>query len=126
MQSRFGWALSDENTKDMKPADNDRMATGDFPLPLWLKAGLANVSYEGSHFIGTGLSLWIVLFLGLIWITQGRVSLLFALLPLLANTGTLLLSTPASAVFRYSFAYVLCLPVLLAVTLCPRATEEKK
>ena len=126
VQSRFGWALSDENTKDMKPADNDRMATGDFPLPLWLKAGLANVSYEGSHFIGTGLSLWIVLFLGLIWITQGRVSLLFALLPLLANTGTLLLSTPASAVFRYSFAYVLCLPVLVAVTLCPGTTKEKK
>lgn len=72
VQSRFGWALSDENTKDMKPADNDRMATGDFPLPLRLKAGLANVSYEGSHFIGTGLSLWIALFLGLVWIRQGK------------------------------------------------------
>lgn len=126
VQSRFGWALSDENTEDMKPADNDRMATGDFPMPLWLKAGLANVSYEGSHFIGTGLSLWIVLFLGLIWIRQGRTTLLFALLPLLANTGTLLLSTPASSVFRYSFAYVLCLPVLVAVTLCHGTRESEE
>lgn len=126
VQSRFGWALSDENTEDMKPADNDRMATGDFPMPLWLKAGLANVSYEGSYFIGTGLSLWIVLFLGLIWIRQGRTTLLFALLPLLANTGTLLLSTPASSVFRYSFAYVLCLPVLVAVTLCHGTRESEE
>ena len=126
VQSRFGWALSDENTKDMKPADNDRMATGDFPMPLWLKAWLANVSYEGSHFIGTGLSLWITLFLGLLWIRQGRTTLLFALLPLLANTGTLLLSTPASSVFRYSFAYVLCLPVLVAVTLCHGTRESEE
>ena len=102
------------------------MATGDFPMPLWLKAGLANVSYEGSRFIGTGLSLWLTLFLGLLWIRQGRTTLLFAQLPLLANTGTLLLSTPASSVFRYSFAYVLCLPVLVAVTLCHGTRKSKE
>lgn len=126
VQSRFGWALSDENTKDMKPADNDRMATGDFPMPAKFKAALANVSYEGSHFLGTGLSLWIALFLGLIWVSQGRGSLLWALLPLLVNTGTLLLSTPASSVFRYSFAYVLCLPVLALMTLWDGVRESEK
>ena len=124
VQSRFGWALSDENTKDMKPADNDRMATGDFPMPLWLKARLANVSYEGSHFIGTGLSLWIALFLGLVRIRQGKKEYLWALLPLLVNTATLLLSTPASSVFRYSFAYVLCLPVLGILTMVGRSESE--
>ena len=124
VQSRFGWALSDENTKDMKPADNDRMATGNFPLPLWLKARLANVSYEGSHFIGTGFSLWITLFLGLVWIRQGKKEYLWAILPLLVNTATLLLSTPASSVFRYSFAYVLCLPVLGILTVVGRSESE--
>lgn len=40
------------------------------------------------------------------------------------NTATLLLSTPASSVFRYSFAYVLCLPVLGILTVVGRSENE--
>lgn len=113
VQSRFGWALSDENTKNMKPSDNDMLALGDFPIPFGLKAFLGNYTYSGSRFLGSGLCLWITLFFCLLFYLSGRRRFILAALPLLANTATLLLSTPASAVFRYSFAYVLGLPLLL-------------
>lgn len=61
VQSRFGWALSDENTKNMKPSDNDMLALGDFPIPFGLKAFLGNYTYSGSRFLGSGLCLWITL-----------------------------------------------------------------
>ena len=62
--------------------------------------------------------------MGFIWIRQGKKEYLWALLPLLVNTATLLLSTPASSVFRYSFAYVLCLPVLGILTVVGRSESE--
>lgn len=117
VQSRFGWALSDENTKNMKPSDNDMLALGDFPMPLGLKSFLGNYTFTGSCFMGAGISLWITLFLCLLFYCGGRKRLILMALPLLANTATLLVSTPASAVFRYSFAYVLGLPLLVVVFL---------
>lgn len=117
VQSRFGWALSDENTKNMKPSDNDMLALGDFPMPLGLKSFLGNYTFTGSLFLGAGISLWITLFLCLLFYCSGRKKGILMALPLLANTATLLVSTPASAVFRYSFAYVLGLPLLVVVFL---------
>jgi hypothetical protein len=117
VQSRFGWALSDDNTKNMKPSDNDMLALGDFPMPLGLKSFLGNYTFTGSLFLGAGISLWITLFLCLLFYCSGRKKRILMALPLLANTATLLVSTPASAVFRYSFAYVLGLPLLVVVFL---------
>ena len=117
VQSRFGWALSDENTKNMKPADNDRMAVGGFPFPMKFKTALCNFQFEGSRFFGSGLCLWLTLFACLLLYHQKKRKYILIALPLLLNTATLLLSTPASSVFRYSFAYVLCLPVLLGMVL---------
>ncbi len=121
VQSRFGWAMSDENTKDMKSADNDRMAVGSLPLPMKVKSLLANVQWEGSRFLGAGLCLWLTLFYCLLFYHQKKKGYLVAM-PLLLNTFTLLLSTPASAVFRYSFAYVLGLPVMVLLVVF---AEEK-
>lgn len=123
VQSRFGWALSDENTKNMKPSDNDMLALGDFPMPFRLKSFLGNYSYSGSRFLGAGISLWMTLFLCLLFYCGGRKRLILAALPLWANTLTLLVSTPASAVFRYSFAYVLGLPLLVLVFLYEKGRD---
>ena len=117
VQSRFGWALSDENTRNMKPSDNDMLALGDFPMPFKLKSFLGNYTFTGSQFLGTGLSLWMTLFLCFLFSCGRRKRLILFAIPLLANTLTLLVSTPASAVFRYSFAYVLGLPLLVVVFL---------
>ena len=112
VQSRFGWALTDEGTAHMEPADNDRLAAGPLPLPSWLKAAVVRYSFEGSRFLGAGFSLWITVFLGALFYVRGEERLMACCLPLWANGLTLLVSTPASAVFRYSFAFVLILPVL--------------
>lgn len=113
VQSRFGWALTDENTAHMEPADNDRLAAGPLPLPSWIKSALVWYSFEGSRFLGAGLSLWITFFIGAFFYVRGEKRLILCCLPLWANGATLLVSTPASAVFRYSFAFVLILPVLV-------------
>ena len=63
VQSRFGWALTDENTKHMLPADNDRMAVGNFPMPSRLKSFLANFQYAGSQFLGAGFAFWLTILL---------------------------------------------------------------
>ncbi len=120
VQSRFGWALTDENTKNMKPKENDLMAVGNFPMPAKVKAFFGNMSFEGSRFLGTGLCLWLTLFAGLIFYERGQKGLVLALLPLWVNTATLLLSTPASAVFRYSFAYVLVIPLVVLLVVLKR------
>lgn len=117
VQSRFGWALSDENTKHMVPSDNDMLALGDFPMPFRLKSFLGDYTYSGSRFLGSGICLWMTLFLCLLFRCGGRKRFIPAALPLLANTLTLLVSTPASAVFRYSFAYVPGIPILLILFL---------
>lgn len=113
VQSRFGWALSDENTKHMKPADNDRFLTGSLPVPQKVKSVLGVFQYEASRFIGSGPMMWMTLFFCVLFYREGKREALRAALPLLLNTATLLLSTPACGVYRYSFPYVLGLPVLL-------------
>lgn len=127
VQSRFGWALTDENTAHMEPADNDRLAAGPLPLPSWLKTAAVWYSFEGSRFLGAGFSLWITVFLGALFYVRGEKRLVLCGLPLWANGLTLLVSTPASAVFRYSFAFVLILPVLavLAAGGCGQSREKE-
>ncbi len=120
VQSRFGWALTDENTKAMKPKENDLMAVGNFPMPAKVKALFGNLSFEGSRFLGTGLCLWLTLFAGLLFYERGQKKWALALLPLWVNTATLLLSTPASAVFRYSFVYVLVIPLVVLLVVLKR------
>ena len=113
VQSRFGWALTDSQTAHMQPADNDRLSAGRLPLPL--KGTIAAASFEGSRFLGAGLCLWLTLIGAAVLYTQGRTRLIAVFLPLWANTATLLLSSPASAVFRYSFGYAIALPVIAAL-----------
>lgn len=124
VQSRFGWALSDDNTKAMKPADNDAMAVGDLPMPARLKSALALWSFEGSRFLGTGLSLWLTLLLAAVLYRERRSKYILMALPLWINAATLLVATPASAVFRYSFAFVLILPLLVMVTVLGDGRHE--
>jgi hypothetical protein len=126
VQSRFGWALSDENTKDMAPADNDLMAVGSFPMPMKLKSALANWQYEGSRFLGPGLCLWFCLLILALYYVRKETWKGWAVLPVLINAGTLLLSTPASAVFRYSFLMVPALPLLIMMTGMRETENEQK
>ena len=124
VQSRFGWALTDENTKHMLPADNDRMAVGNFPMPSRLKSFLANFQYEGSQFLGAGFAFWLTILLSAAFYADRRSWCILAALPLLLNTATLLAATPAGYAFRYSFAYVWGLPVLLILLFLRPEKEE--
>lgn len=116
VQSRFGWALTDENTEHMLPADNDNLAVGNLDLPARLRSALALWSFEGSRFLGAGFSLWLTAFLAAILYVKRRSPYILLALPLWLNAATLLAATPASAVFRYSFGFVLILPLLICVT----------
>lgn len=110
-QSRFGWALIDEHIQ-VSPANNNMLGVGDLPIPNGIKNTLGKWQFAHSRFFGSGLCFWLtVLACGMLYI-QGKKRLILFAIPALANTGTLLLSTPASAVFRYSFVYVLVLPIL--------------
>lgn len=112
VQSRFGWALTDSNTASMIPENNDESAAGSLPMPPVLSSALIRWQFGGSRFLGAGLSLWLTVLAGLIMAARGKKRESVVLLPMLLNAATLLAATPASAVFRYSFVYVLALPVL--------------
>lgn len=125
VQSRFGWALSDENTEHMEPKNNDMMAAGDFPMPAKLKAALANYQFELSRFLGPGFSLWLILMAGCIMIVSQEKEKLWVILPVAVNWMTLMISTPASGVFRYSFIMVLGLPMVWILALSKGKPAEK-
>lgn len=116
VQSRFGWALTDANTDHMSPADNDFFAAGGLPFSPMMKAVVAGLQYEGSHFLGTGICFWLTLFCAAVLYIKRKERYIIVTAPVLINTLTLFLATPGSAVFRYSFAYVITLPVLLLLT----------
>lgn len=124
VQSRFGWALTDESTEHMLPSDNDNMVVGNLPLPARLRSALALWSFKGSRFLGAGFSLWLTILFAAILYVQRRSKYMLLALPLWLNAATLLAATPASAVFRYSFGFVLILPVLIFVTLVKMKKEE--
>lgn len=117
VQSRFGYAMTDENLKVMVSQDDNHFVLGDFPMPMGLKSFLGNISFYGSRYLSAGLCLWITLYLVLLggkkrkW--KWKWNILLGALPVLCNTGTLFLSTPAASAFRYSFSYVLVLPLLV-------------
>ncbi len=125
VQSRFGWALTDANTQSMIPENNDEAAAGGLPMPRRLSAFLIRWQFDGSRFLGAGLCLWLTVLAGLIMAARGKKRESIALLPILVNAATLLAATPASAVFRYSFIYVLALPVLLIWAFEENRQQEK-
>lgn len=116
-QSRFGWAMTDENVNGMQSDDNDKLAVGDFPMPEPVKYFLAKFQYEGSVFFGSGFCLWATIILCFSFFVAHRERIIWTAAPLFINTATLLVSTPACFAFRYSFAYVLGIPFLLVLLL---------
>lgn len=111
-QSRFGYAMTDENRKHVS-AGNNQVSGGNLPIPDSIKDALISWSYGHSNFLGAGFCLWMTLVLSGALIIKGKARYLWVALPTLLNTGTLFLATPVSGAFRYSFAYVLLLPFLL-------------
>ncbi len=124
-QSRFGWALTDAATSPMDPLDNDRFSAGGLPLPETFKADVAGFQYEGSRFLGSGPCLWLTVMACVVLYMKKRSRYMLLAAPLLLNTLTLLLSIPGSAVFRYSFSYVIILPVLWIAALSMKTRKEE-
>lgn len=117
VQSRFGYALTDDNVAHMIPASNDEMVVGSLPIPMKVKSAIANYVWNGSRFLGAGFCLWLVLFCCGVFYVQERSRYMSIAVPILVNELTLLAATPASSVFRYGFGFVLILPLLWTVVL---------
>lgn len=123
-QSRFGYAMTDENRKQVS-AGNNQVAGGNLPIPENIKDALISWSYGYSNFLGAGFCLWMTLILSGTLIIKGKSQYLWVAVPTLLNTGTLLLATPFCGAFRYSFAYVLLLPFLLFLPFIQSEEQNK-
>ncbi len=67
------------------------------------------------NFFGAGHCLWLTVICGLMAVSLKDKGGIAILLPVLGVTGTLFLSTPLSTAFRYSFCYVIILPIMLCI-----------
>ena len=86
---------------------------------------MAGFQYEGSRFLGSGPCLWLTVMACVVLYMKKRSRYMLLAAPLLLNTLTLLLSIPGSAVFRYSFSYVIILPVLWIAALSMKTRKEE-
>lgn len=125
-QSRFGWSLNDSQNNPMKPVYNDSISPGRLPIPTKIKDILSHWQYNHCRFFGPGVCLWITVILGGYLYRSGKKSWVVALLPAILNSGTLLVATPCSNVFRYSFCYVLLLPFFVFMALSTHHKRRKK
>lgn len=123
-QSRFGYAMTDENRKQVSEGNN-QVAGGNLPISENIKNALISWSYGYSNFLGAGFCLWMTLVLSGALIIKGKARYLWVAVPTLLNTGTLLLATPFCGAFRYSFAYVLLLPFLLFLPFIQSEEQNK-
>lgn len=67
------------------------------------------------NYLGAGQCFWLTILCGLMSVSLKDKRGILIILPALGVTGTLFLSTPLSTAFRYSFFYVIALPVILCV-----------
>lgn len=83
-------------------------------LPEPLRAVIHRL-FGQLNYLGAGHCLWLTVIFGLMAVSLKDKGGIAIILPALGVTGTLLLSTPLSAAFRYSFCYVIALPVMLCI-----------
>ncbi len=90
-------------------------AAGYIPILPEVLAKLIRGSSRHIKYPGAGQCLWLTVMCGLAAVSLKDKRGILILLPVLGVTGTLFLSTPLSTAFRYSFCYVLNLPVMVCV-----------
>lgn len=83
-------------------------------LPEPLAVFIRNI-FSYINYLGAGQCLWLTIACGWMSLSRKDKRGILIILPVLGVTGTLFLSTPLSTAFRYSFCYVITLPVILCV-----------
>lgn len=81
-------------------------------LPVKVEQFLNNI-YSKANFLGGGQCFWLMLVLCCVALAKKNFKTIWGILPTLGVVGTLFLSTPLSLAFRYTFFYVLVLPIML-------------
>ena len=72
-----------------------------------------NQIYWNANFLGGGQCFWIMIALCCIALSKKNFRTIWGMLPTIGVVGTLFISTPLSLAFRYTFFYVLLLPVFI-------------
>lgn len=75
-------------------------------------------------YFGTGTCLWILLLISTLAICRKNYALLIATLPTFINWLTLMIAVSSSLIFRYSFPFVISLPVYIILLISPIKIPE--
>jgi len=114
-QSKFGHAYEDSiYLADNKVGMADGYKISDLDLlPESVKRVLGHYVWDNSIFIPSGPCLWLTILICFLLFLRKRKLYIIALLPAILCSGTLILATPISNCFRYTFYYALCLPIYM-------------
>ena len=114
-QSKFGYAYDDEiylASNKVGMADGFKVSQNSI-LPDGIKSVLGKYVWNYSIFIPSGICLWLTIAISFILALQKKYAYIFVLLPAILCSLTLVVSAPVANCFRYTFYYVLCLPIYL-------------
>ena len=88
-------------------------------FPDGLQSGLDSFYRKTVNYFGTGTCFWLLLLLAVLSVYKKDRALLLAMLPVFMNWLTLMVAISCSTVFRYSFPFVLSLPVFVILLISP-------
>jgi hypothetical protein len=127
-QSRFAHAYEYEIFKTKHKvglADGFRVSDLNV-VPKAMKEKLGHYLWDYSKYIPSGICLWLSVAIGVILMYQRKYKMLLILAPAVLCSLTLVLAAPIAKAFRYTFYYVLCLPLFMLLPFLPGDTYEKK
>lgn len=92
-------------------------------LPSHLKDILGKYVWDYSIFLPSSICLWMTILIGIILFYQKKYLYSVVLLPSILCSLTLIVAAPLSNCFRYTFYYVLCLPIFMVLPLLVNQKE---
>jgi len=124
-QGKFGHAYDEDiyTRKNIGPLLLKFKVSDASFLPDAIKQKLGLYIWNYSIFISGGICFWLTILIGGILYYTKHTRYIIVLLPAILTSLTLIIATPLANCFRYTFYYVLCLPVYL---LLPILVSKKR
>ena len=103
----------------------EKITGKDYSLAIWdlVEIRLTNMPVV-SYLYRIAFPVWLMIFCMCIMFVRKEKKYIIALIPLLVNWGTLMIATPIFCEFRYMYSFHLAIPILFALILLKKNSEQ--